>query len=66
MKELVSMIMIRMKEVQETIELKSDTIHIEQATLKLTTRDNGISIHMLRTIFRQNNISRGKRFQLHT
>ena len=66
MKELVSMIMIRMKEVQETIELKSDTIHIEQATLKLTTRDNGISIHMLRTICRQNNISWGKRFQLHT
>ena len=41
MKELVLMTTERVKQGQETIESKLDTIHVEQATLRITSGDNG-------------------------
>ena len=60
------MIMEEVKEVQETIEFKQDTIYIERATLILTTRENRLSMNILRTNFREHNISWIKIVELHT
>ena len=45
------------EEGQETIEFKRDRIYIERATLRLTTRNNVISMNMLCTLSRQHGIS---------
>ena len=51
------MIMERVKEVQDILEFKQNTIYTKQATLRLTTRDDDISMNMLRIIYRQHDIS---------
>ena len=57
MKELAVMITKSQKEGQEKIEFKLDTIYIERATIRLTPKENGISMNMLCTLFRQHIIS---------
>ena len=51
------MITERVKYGKETIEFKQDKIYLERATLRLTTRDNGISMNMLLKMYRQHSIS---------
>ena len=57
MKELVLIITERVKDGKEAIELKQDTIYTKRATLRFTTKDNGISMNMLSTVWKQNEIA---------
>ena len=59
------MIMERVKEGQETIEFKWGKFYTKQETLRLTTRDNDISINVIRTLCRQHKSSCRKIIKMH-
>ena len=57
MRELVVLLLPKIPQNENSIDFKRDVIYLNRATLRLTTRNNGISMDMLRALCRQHDVS---------
>ena len=57
MREPVVLLLPKIPQNENSIDFKCNVIHLNKATLRLTTRNNGISMDMLRALCRQHDVS---------